>query len=246
LDIKISFDGVTKATFERIRKNANYDVVVKNIDNLLRLREQEQSKGTVTLQMTLFNFNYQELPDLIRFAKDRGIDRVKAYHVHSYSDEINQYSLFNDLQRFEEIRLQAIELAERLNIALELSEPEVENNATTDLLPQKCRLLWAECFIDSDGAVFPCHTHNFIPLGNIFANSVSSIWNSDYAVKLRKSLTGKVLCNDVICRNCGMNYMKYDENQPVPYNKSDFLYGTSAENEPVKWSKRNKQFLIRR
>jgi radical SAM protein with 4Fe4S-binding SPASM domain len=246
LDIKISIDGIKKATFERIRKNANYDVVVKNINNLLRLRDQEQSEGTITLQMTLFNFNYKELLDLIRFAKDKSIDRVKAYHVHSYSDEINQYSLFNDLQQFEEIRLQAIELAERLNIALELSEPEVENNATTDLLPQKCRLLWAECFIDSNGVVYPCHTHNFIPLGNIFTDSVSAVWNSNYAVKLRQTLTGKTIDTNAICQNCGMNYLKYDENQPVPYNKSDFLYGTPTEAEPVKWSKRNKQFLIKR
>lgn len=246
LDIKISFDGVQKYTFERIRKNADYDVVVRNIDNLLRLRETEKSKGTVTLQMTVFNFNFRELPDLICFAKDKGVDRVKAYHVHSYSDDINKYSLFNDLQQFEEVRLQAIELAEQLDIELELSEPEVENNATMDLIAQKCRLLWAEWFIDSDGAVYPCHTHSYIPLGNIFQDTPKEVWNSEYAIKLRKTPTDNAVCNDVICRNCGMNYLKHDENQPVPYNKSDFLFNTSAENEPVKWNKRNKQFLINR
>jgi radical SAM protein with 4Fe4S-binding SPASM domain len=246
LDIKISFDGVKKETFERIRKNADYDAVVKNINNLLRLREQEKSNGTITLQMTLFNFNYQELPDLICFANNKGVDRVKAYHVHSYSDEINNYSLFNDLQHFEEIRLQSIELAERLHIALELSEPELENDTKPDLISQKCRLLWAECFIDSDGSVYPCHTHNFMPLGNIFNESVSSIWNSDYTVKLRTALTGNAFNTDVICKNCGMNFLKHNENQSVPYNKSDFLYNASVGNEPVKWSKRNKQFLINR
>jgi radical SAM protein with 4Fe4S-binding SPASM domain len=246
LDIKISFDGAKKETFERIRKGASYDVVVKNVENLLRLREQGQFKGTVTLQMTVFNFNYQELPDLVRLAKNKGIDRVKAYHVHSYSEEINNYSLFHDLQRFEEVRLQTIELAEQLDIALELSEPKTKDNSTKDLISQKCRLPWAECFIDSDGAVYPCHTHNFISLGNIFIDDISSVWNSDYTVRLRKYLTGTCTDTEVICNNCGMNFLKYDENQPVPYNKSDFLYSTSVENEPVKWSKRNKQFLIKR
>ncbi|MDR2757269.1 MAG: radical SAM protein, partial [Planctomycetaceae bacterium] len=246
LDIKISFDGVKKETFERIRKGASYDVVVKNVEHLLRLKEQGQSKGTVTLQMTVFNFNYQELPDLVRFAKNKGVDRVKAYHVHSYSEEINNYSLFHDLRRFEEVRLQAIELAEQLDIALELSEPETKDNLTKGLISQKCRLPWTECFIDSDGAVYPCHTHNFISLGNIFIDDISSVWNSDYTAMLRKCLTGKCADTEVICNNCGMNFLKHDENQPIPYNKSDFLYGTSVENGHVKWSKRNKQFLIKR
>jgi radical SAM protein with 4Fe4S-binding SPASM domain len=243
LDIKISFDGLRKETFERIRRKADYDTVVKNINNFLRLRETTQSSGGITLQMTLFSFNYQELPGLIRFAADKGIDRVKAYHVFSYSDEINQYSLVNDLDKFEEVRLLAVDLANKLNIALEIAEPELQG-ATMNLISQKCRLPWSECFIDFDGEVYPCHSHNYKSCGNIFKEKLSDLWNSSYAMEIRRSLTTNSI--DTICKNCGMNYLKYDENQQVPYNKEGYLYNADKETNPVRWSSRSKQFLTKR
>jgi radical SAM protein with 4Fe4S-binding SPASM domain len=243
LDIKISFDGIKKDTFERIRKNSNYDIVVKNIDNLLKIREKEKSRGTVTLQMTLFNFNYLELIDVIKFAYRNGIDRVKAFHVFSYSSDMDKFSLFNNLERFEETRIASISLANELNIILEMSEPD--NGEIQDLIRQKCRLPWGECWIDSDGEVYPCHSHNSISLGNCLFSDFLSIWNSDYNKKLRKSLVDGSM--ETICTKCGMNFIKYDENQAVPYDKSGYLHGLSDYiADSVKWSNRSKQFLLRR
>ena len=241
LDIKISFDGIRKETFERVRRGANHDTVVKNICNLVKIRKREGAQGTVTLQMTLFSFNYSELPAVIKFAHESGVDRVKAYHVFSYSDEINKVSLVNNLERFEEIRTASIKLSGELNIELEISEPD--NGSIQDLICQKCRLPWSECWIDSDGEVYPCHSHSHISLGNIYYAGFQSIWNSDYALKLRSSLFNAA--DETICTDCGMNFVKHDENQAVPYDKPGYLHG-SASSSSVRWSGRSKQFLLGR
>ena len=244
LDIKISFDGIQKSTFERIRKNADFDAVKRNLDLLLDLRSRYGSNGSVTLQMTMFDFNYNELPDIIKFAKSRGVDRVKGYHVHSYSSEIDKYSPFNNLADFEQIRRLSIQLAEDLDIALELSEPPNSTSKPTGLVPQKCRLPWGECFIDSDGEVYSCHTHGHHSMGNIYHRQVSEIWDGEYALFLRKSLIDSSIHSN--CSNCGMNYMKIDENQPVPYNLSGFMHDAEPSSGEIRWSSRNKQFLLNR
>jgi len=244
LDIKISFDGIEKETFEKIRKGADFNIVVENIDKLLKAKAETKSNGTITLQMTLFNFNYRELLGVIKFAKDKGIDRVKAYHLFSHSKELNDLSLVNNLEQFEEIRVSAINLAKNLNIALEISEPPINNGGTKNLICQKCRLPWAECWIDSDGKVYPCHSHNYSALGNIYGTDFYSIWNSEYTKVIRKSLLNNNI--ESICNNCGMNFLKYDENQPVPYDKDGYLYNIDRETKQVRWSSRSKQFLIRR
>jgi radical SAM protein with 4Fe4S-binding SPASM domain len=242
LDIKISFDGIKKETFENIRINSVFDIVLRNIDNLLKIKSSITNKATVTLQMTLLKSNYLELPDIIYFAHKKGIDRVKAFHVFSYFDEINNLSLIPVLDKFEEIRLQSIKLAEELNVLLEISEPQTTNNKDMELISQKCRLLWTECWIDVDGKVLPCHSHQNKEYGHISNVDFMQNWNSEFYQTLRDFQNKK---NPIdICENCGMNYLKYDENQTVSLDINNFM--NKPTKDKILWSNRSKQFLINR
>jgi radical SAM protein with 4Fe4S-binding SPASM domain len=129
-----------------------------------------------------------------------------------------------------------------LNIKLEISEPD--KGEICNLICQKCRLPWSECWIDSDGEVYPCHSHNNIALGNIYSIDFSSIWDGDYAKKLRKSLIDDNI--KTICTKCGMNFIKYNENQAVPYDKQGYLHNLGEVVDSVRWSRRSKQFGLRR
>jgi len=242
LDIKISFDGIKKETFEKIRINSDFDILLQNIDNLLKIKNSINNKATVTLQMTLLKSNYLELPDIIYFANKKGIDRVKAFHVFSFSDEITDISLVKELDEFEKIRLQAIKLADELNVSLEISEPPLNNNKEPELIYQKCRLLWAECWIDADGKILPCHSHQNKEYGHISNLDFMQNWNSDIYKTLRNFQNQK---NPIdICKNCGMNYLKYDENQNVPLDINNFM--NKPTKDKILWSNRSKQFLINR
>lgn len=246
LDIKISFDGAKKETFERIRKGADFDRVVQNIKNFVRLRNASGSQASVTLQMTLFNINYTELPDVIRLAKDLSVDKVKAYHVFSYSPEIDRFSLMNNLDDFEKVRSESIELAKKIgmNVSINESLSGKQMETVPKLVHQKCRLPWAEAFIDFDGEIYPCHTHNHKSYGNIFCSSAESVWNSPYAQDLRNALVrGKT--ENTICFNCGNNFVRVDKDASVPFNKDDYLFNKTGDKN-INWGKRCKQFLLNR
>lgn len=246
LDIKVSFDGFKKETFEKIRKGADYNKLIENIDNFVRLRKDFYRKPTITLQVTLFTCNYKELPDIIRFAKERGIDRVKAYHVFSYSEEIDKVSLILNIESFEEVRNECLHLAKELDLKIEIAELPSNKpaEALKDLVHQKCRLPWAESFIDYDGSVYPCHSHNHIALGNIFTQTAEEVWNSEYAQFLRNGLINKKTEN-TICFNCGNNFIRINREAAVPYNKDDFLFKKTGDKN-LNWGKRCKQFLLDR
>ncbi len=246
LDIKVSFDGAKKETFERIRKGANYETVLQNIKNFVEIRNSLSSMATITLQMTLFNFNYNELPDVIRIAKNLGVDKVKAYHVFSYSEEIDRVSLINNLDKFEDTKATSIELAKQLDMKVDIAESPSKNPKETlqKLVHQKCRLPWAECFIDYDGIIYPCHTHNHLGFGNILNKDANSVWNDHYAESLRRALMmGKT--ENTICYNCGNNFLRINRELTVPYNKDDFLYDKTGDTN-INWGKRCKQFLLNR
>ena len=246
LDIKISFDGAQKETFERIRKGADFGRLLQNIDNFVHIRNETGSSATISLQMTLFNFNYRELPNLIQLAKEKGVDRVKAYHVFSYSDEIDHLSLINNPEKFEETRVKSLELAQKLKMQVSIAEPPSKNPEADEktLVRQNCRLPWAECFIDHDGSVYPCHTHNHVPFGNILSQRAYQMWNSDYAQSLRGHLISGH-CENTICQNCGNNFVRINRHQAVPYNKDDYLFKKTGDAN-INWGKRCKQFLLNR
>ena len=245
LDIKISFDAYNKNTFEVIRKGAKQDIIIKNIRKLIWYRNKIKNNFTITLQMTLLTLNYKELLDIIRFAADEGINSVKAYHVFAYNKEIKKLSLIENLDEFEEIRVKAINLANKLNIRLEISEPNIniEKFNLSSLIKQPCRLLWTECWFDTNGSFYPCHSHGQLNYGNIRNMNFINIWNSEELQYLRKyQIKGYP---QGICKNCGMNYMKKDENQEVPYDIEGFINENNL-NSKIKWSNRSKQFMLNR
>jgi radical SAM protein with 4Fe4S-binding SPASM domain len=243
LDIKISFDSLIKKKFESIRKNSNFDLIKKNIANLTRLRRDTGSKGTITLQMTLLKNNYMELPEIIYYAKLNGIDRIKAFHMFSFSHEMNEQSLINTLDEFENIRIRAINLANELDIQIEISEPPMDSEDLNDLLIQHCRLPWAEIWIDCDGRVYPCHSHKNIAYGNIFKTRLTDIGNSMISRQIRNGIISSD--HNSICYKCGMNYLKYEETQNVPYDSENYLFGTTNKNK-TRWSGRSRQFTLNR
>jgi radical SAM protein with 4Fe4S-binding SPASM domain len=66
LSISISMDGATKETVERIRKNANYEVVLENFH---RFREYAAKRGTFFgLTYCLMTYNWHEFGDYLLFA----------------------------------------------------------------------------------------------------------------------------------------------------------------------------------
>ena len=70
--ISVSMDGATKETFDAIRKNAKFERVC---ENLRRFRDlcRRRHQG-IAINFTLSRFNWRELPDMLLFAEDEGVE----------------------------------------------------------------------------------------------------------------------------------------------------------------------------
>ncbi len=241
-DVKVSFDGARKATFERFRRGASFDRTCDNVRGLVTtLRRVAVRRPQVALQMTLMKDNFRELPDLVRLAADLGADRVKAYHLFSFSTEMDAQSLMARpallLEYDTQILPETLGLGETLGVDLRVAEPSGGSPRT--LLPRTCFLPWHETWIDLDGSVRVCHSFARETAGRL--DAFEQAWNGPLYRQVRAGFASGSPRGP--CEACGMNFAKREEHAPVPYDRSAFLH-ESSEHAPLHWSGRMRPFDI--
>ncbi|HEY7411109.1 MAG TPA: radical SAM protein [Vicinamibacteria bacterium] len=70
-DIVVSLDGISAATYERVREGARFDTVMENLDYFV---DYTRRRGTVTtLAVCPMTYNWKELPALQEFAQRRSL-----------------------------------------------------------------------------------------------------------------------------------------------------------------------------
>lgn len=238
-DVKVSFDGATAETFERIRVGARFDAVCANVQRLAASTQ----PGTVALQMTLMQSNAHELPELVRLAASMGVQRVKAYHLFSFTAALDAEVLAGDDVRWPAILATALDVARELGVSLQCAEPV---GSTGDVASSVCHLPWHEVWIDLDGAVLPCHSHGGDVAGNILDGPFDRAWNGPLYQRIRSGFRADAPTWN--CDGCGMNCQKPEEHAPVPYDRESFLSPEGRRGlpaSPVRWSGRMRQFELR-
>ncbi|MDB4929963.1 MAG: hypothetical protein JWM10_2447 [Myxococcaceae bacterium] len=246
-DVKVSFDGATQETFERLRRGASFAEVCEGVGRLVDRLRGSPARPTVALQMTLMRSNYRELPALVRLAAELGARRVKAYHLFSFSPAMDDESLMGDLGVWPAVLAEALREGERLGIELQCAEPE--GTGETSLRRSVCHLPWHEAWLDIDGSVLPCHSHGGDSAGNVLDAPFVAAWNGPLYRKVRRAFA---LDRPAwYCDGCGMNLVKSAEHDAVPYDRESFLARTARgggallpTSSLVRWSGRMRQFEL--
>ena len=244
-DIKVSFDGATAATYERIRSPARFDQVCANVATLARaLGEIPDRRPDLSLQMTLMRSNVVELPELVRLAARLGATRVKAYHLFAFRRDLDSESLMLGPDIWRPILDEALRVGADLGVDLRLAEPSAQGS-TVAVEATACHLPWFESWVDLDGSVLPCHSHGGDAAGNLNSAEFASIWNGPLYQRIRQGFADRLLTWH--CDGCGMNCQKAAEHVDVPYDPENFLSPDWRRNNPaarssVRWSGRMKQF----
>jgi MoaA/NifB/PqqE/SkfB family radical SAM enzyme len=220
VDIHVSFGGASKNVFESIRRGADFDLICANISHLNKLKKQfNQSIPRVWLNPIMMVKNVHELEDTIKLAKDLGCYGVAFSHLIVDSPELIDESLFFHKEECNNIIRKSKELANRLDIKLEIPhEFTIGSDNITHRLPIEpwkfCRFLWSYAILGIEGIMPCCTIDEIVSDGDIFNTNFINNWNNDWYATMRyKLLTGEP---PEVCINC-RDSTCYDVNNPKSF-----------------------------
>jgi MoaA/NifB/PqqE/SkfB family radical SAM enzyme len=211
-DIKISWNGATKATHEAIMLGSRWEAVLDNVRRFIAVRDEHAAAGgarcRVTFQLTFLESNVTELADMVRLAAELGVDRVKGHHLWAHFAEIRGESMRRSADAIG--RWNAAVLAARSAAAERLLPTGkhvlleniflLDTSATEDLAPGgPCPFLGQEAWVSAVGRFDPCcapdaQRRTLGELGNLNDEGFMEIWNGDAYRELAATYRNRRLC----------------------------------------------------
>lgn len=211
-DIKISWNGATKQTHEKIMLGSKWEQVLSNLQAFIRVRDEYAKTGnnrcSITLQLTFLESNVGELSDIVNLAIELGVDRVKGHHLWAHFDEIKDQSMRRNKESIkkwnQEVRkvfeiTKIKKLPNGKSITLE-NISLLDENAVSDLAPGgPCPFLGKEAWVNTEGQFSPCCAPDNLRkglgnFGNLKEKTLEQIWTSSEYNDLRESYLSKDLC----------------------------------------------------
>lgn len=181
--IQISIDGLDDV-YEMIRVNASFKTLDKNLKLLKELCINTDT--TLMLNMVVTKENYFQMPSLVKYASDIGIEFVDftLFNLASVTDVDTDYYHFYQSEEF----LRVVD--ELDNVAKNYKNVTLTNrNFKTKNGFRKCPFPWTHFYICWNGFVTPCCAKPFpkeLNFGNAFNENVINILNSKSFQAFRK------------------------------------------------------------
>jgi glycosyltransferase involved in cell wall biosynthesis/MoaA/NifB/PqqE/SkfB family radical SAM enzyme len=216
-DVKISWNGSTKETSEKIMKGIDFDKAIQNVKEFIKYRDEHFANTgyfcRVTLQLTFMQNNMHELADIVKLAASLGVDRVKGHQLWAHFEEIKDLSMKaskDSITQWNEYVKQALEAQEQYRkpngekVLLENIIPLTENENTEVPEHYECPFLTKELWISATGKVSPCCAPDNLrkslgDFGNIENTSIQEVLNSPVYTELVKNYKSIPLC-----KSCNM------------------------------------------
>lgn len=217
-DTKISLNGATKTTAEKIMQGLDFDKQKENIRSFVDYRNKYFIKtgyfSRVTLQLTFMQNNMHELPDIIKLAAELDIDRIKGHHLWTHFDEIKELSFKKDeksMQKWNEIVDLAYKAAENYRkpngqkILLEQIDYLKPQENTEVPFEYECPFLEKELWVSATGKISPCcapdeQRNSLGDFGNYPETSIKDVFKSAVYRKLVENYKEHQLCKVCVMR----------------------------------------------
>ncbi|MGQ9672004.1 MAG: SPASM domain-containing protein [Candidatus Aminicenantales bacterium] len=170
--ISFSVDGYDKATYEKIRVNADFDQTTANIVGFLRMKEKLKSKKPRAI-LELINF-----PEVY---KDSGKKKRKEFLAH-----------------FRGLPLNRIEVKEMHNWAGQVgAPPKSKKYSPCTFLWQALVIFWDGSVLPCTQDFFGSYV-----LGNVREAPLAAIWNNDKMIALRIKIRDQDIAGLEACSRC--------------------------------------------
>jgi len=167
----VSFDGASKATFEKIRVGSDFEKVVDNIRQFVMTRKGLNSKSPKLLfESTISECNAKEVRQIVELAESLEVDGVYFFRqiARGKQDYRNDYFATQNWEDLADCKIE-----------IQASSPEKS--------PRPCVGVIG-CYITFDGKVLQCNRliqtlsreeYSRFQFGDLNENSLSEIWFSD-------------------------------------------------------------------
>ena len=221
--LSVSLDGITKESYNSIRRGANFDDVIQNLKKLVKYRNKVNSKTKIHLFLVLQKDNVLDLPEFIRFGDKLGIDAVNSTIVTPLGKNKNLGSLKIKEEDKKRIKEEIDKLKGKIKISFNIES--VYNFLTgkvETMQDKKCFWPWYQFSLTWDGYVTPCCVlcDNEIVLGNAFKENSMKVWNNQKMQQFRKQMIRQ---RAGLCLTCSVD-------ESFIYNKFKPFYKTPLIN----------------
>jgi MoaA/NifB/PqqE/SkfB family radical SAM enzyme len=204
--VSVSFDAANKELYERYRRGAQYDVVIRNLERVAcAMRSKHGSlRGRMRLGIApLYADNLDHVDGVLDLAHRLGIPEVRIVPLTSAWYDLNLLAYHK--RRVLQTLAGAIRKAEACGIELQLASPVLSALRLDDRVCARCFKPWFYAVIMFDGTIRVCDwqielEHSADDLGNVRAG-VEAAWNGEVATRIRRSHLG-VGRRSAICRGC--------------------------------------------
>ncbi len=211
-DVKVSWNGATKATHENVMLGSTWETVLENVRTFIGVRDAHAGRGgnrcRVTFQVTFMEINVSELPGIVKLAADLGVDRVKGHHLWVHFTQMRHQSMRRSpeaIARWNAIVDSAYEVAERHRLpsgdrVLLENIFRLDGNGEGDIAPDgECPFLGQEAWVASDGRFNPCCAPDALRrtlgyFGSVNDMSLYDIWESAEYRDLQANYMKNALC----------------------------------------------------
>jgi len=211
-DVKISWNGASASTQERIMLGARWEAVLENARAFIEVRDAHAAAGgnrcRVTFQLTFLETNVHELADVVRLAARLGVDRVKGHHLWAHFEAIEGLSMRRSpeaIARWNAAVRDARRAAEECRLpsgARVLLDNifELDPEAVEDLAPGgPCPFLGQEAWISAEGRFNPCcapdaQRRTLGEFGDLNEVSVREVWTGRAYRGLAAAYRNRSLC----------------------------------------------------
>lgn len=194
---RISLESASERMFNYykrpINEKAGFKNVIRNIKNLVKLRNKYLSKTKlqISLKYAMGRNNYRDAVNAVVFADRLQLDSVQYKLIRNTPSELKDVKLINTLKR------RIIEMADmhpNLRVSLNFKDSKLKT---------KCWLSPTQLIVDPFGDVYICcyyrHRSKGHLLGNMLKNKLKDIW---YSQEHREKIANikKSDCNKYNCR----------------------------------------------
>lgn len=185
----ISLDSPSKECYEDVRRGANFERVVENIENFIKARK-GVARPEVVIWMLGLESTVGGLVDMIRLVKRVGADKlvlqnqITGWGKKKWAEKAEELAAKNAAGAIAEARRLASQ--EKVNFSVNNKYTTFKNDFAA-----RCSWPWGGVFVATDGSVVPCclvADPSIKKMGNVLYDDFKDIWNNPDYIQLRNDL----------------------------------------------------------